>query len=84
MGRIPHQFGNFEGTYVFPNQEDGRGQLREFMLVRSPKGDPFSHQTDNPDRIIYRMEEDGDCTYMSTLSHAVTYERKNYRQIHLG
>lgn len=22
------------------------------------------------------MEEDGDCTYMSTLSHAVTYERK--------
>lgn len=54
----------------------GEGMLREFVLVRSPRGDPFSHQTDNPDRISYQMEEDGDCTYMSTLFHAVTYERK--------
>lgn len=34
----------FEGTYVFPNQGDRRGGLREAVLVWDPKGVPFSHR----------------------------------------
>lgn len=78
LGHYPHHFGNFEGIYVFPNQGEERGGLREAVLVRDPRGVPFSHRTEilrNPDRVIYRMEKNGDATYMGTLSHAGTVER---------
>lgn len=39
---------------------------------------PQPHRTEilrNPDRVIYRMEKNGDATYMGTLSYAGTVER---------
>lgn len=44
-------------------------------------GLPLSHRTElrrNLDRVIYRLEENGDATYMGTLSHAGTLEREMF------
>lgn len=48
LERYPHHFGNYEGTNVFPNQEDERGGLREAVFVRGPKGDPLLTSNTDP------------------------------------
>lgn len=52
----------FTYTYALSNQGDERGGLREVVLVRIPREVPSSHRTEirrNPDRVIYRLEENG-------------------------
>lgn len=58
---------------MYPNQGAGTGKMREIILVRSSRGTPFFHRIvilENPERVIYRIEVGGDCTYMGTLIHA--------------
>ena len=58
---------------MFRNQGVGTGKIRETVLVRSPRGTQLSHRIDleqNPDRVIYRIEVNGDCTYLGTFTHA--------------
>lgn len=58
---------------LFPTGGTQRGGLTEIPFLRSPKGTAFSHRagTENhPKGVIFRTENDGEGTYMGTLTHA--------------
>lgn len=80
---LPNAF--FE-QFVFPNNRDGKGPLREAVLVRSPKGRggggaPFSHTSNSHRGIIptglyiYRPEADG-ATYLGGWAGAFIEAKK--------
>lgn len=52
--------------------------MTEAVLVRSPKGAPFSYRIvlkENPERVIYQRDADG-ASYLGTVTHAGVKEKK--------
>ena len=64
--------GDVGSSIDFPNRGTLTGELLEFPLLRSPKGEIFGGATissDNPDRVVF-MLHGNTATFMGVMSHA--------------
>lgn len=58
---------------IFPNEGTPREGLLEFPILSSPQGADIWAEIDgmkNPDRVVFRLEEDNTVTFMGVMSHA--------------